>query len=210
MVLFDGFDLLDAVGPYEVLTAAGLFAPSSVTAELVSAEGARAVPSSPAGVTLHAVGPIDPSADVIVVPGAAGRVTGDGEATVPSLLAATLVTDLPTQLGRALRSPGTTVATVCGGSLILAMAGLAEGRPLTTHHLGADLLEASGALLVPARIVDDGDLVSAGGVTSGLDLGIYLVERFLGPQLAHSVESLFEYERRGTVWRSQGLVPEAL
>ena len=61
-----------------------------------------------------------------------------------------------------------------------------------------------------ARVVDDGNLVTAGGVTSGLDLGVYLVERELGPQIAHAVEALFEYERRGTVWCARGLAPLAL
>jgi len=50
-------------------------------------------------------------------------------------------------------------------------------------------------------VVDDGDLVSAGGVTSGLDLGLYLLERDFGPRIAHAVEQLFEYERRGTTWK---------
>jgi len=70
-----------------------------------------------------------------------------------------------------------TVATVCGGSLVLALAGLIEGRRAVTHHLGMDTLDATGAIPVRARVVDDGDLVTAGGVTSGLDLGLYLLER---------------------------------
>ena len=53
---------------------------------------------------------------------------------------------------------------------------------------------------------DDGNLVSAGGVTSGLDLAVYLLERELGPRIAHAVESLFASERRGTVWRATGPV----
>jgi len=70
-----------------------------------------------------------------------------------------------------------------------------------------DLLEATGAIPIQARIVDDGDLITAGGVTSGLDLGLYLLERELGPRIAHAVERLFDYERRGTVWRDSGLDP---
>ncbi len=59
-----------------------------------------------------------------------------------------------------------------------------------------------------ARIVDDGDLVTGGGVTSGLDVALYLVERELGPRIAHAVEQLFEYERRGTVWKAEGNAPK--
>ncbi len=72
-----------------------------------------------------------------------------------------------------------------------------------------DALEATGVRAVDARIVDDGDLVSAGGVTSGLDLGLYLLERTVGPRIAREVELLFQYERRGVVWRDAGLEPVA-
>jgi transcriptional regulator GlxA family with amidase domain len=73
-----------------------------------------------------------------------------------------------------------------------------------------DLLDATGVHAVSARVVDDGDLVSAAGVTSGLDLGLYLLEREVGPQIAHAVEDLFAHERRGTVWRHQGVAPAGL
>ena len=67
--------------------------------------------------------------------------------------------------------------------------------------------DATGVTVVDARVVDDGDLVSSGGVTSGLDLALYLLERSYGPRIAHAVEQLFEYERRGTVWRALGADP---
>jgi transcriptional regulator GlxA family with amidase domain len=108
----------------------------------------------------------------------------------------------------AFAAPDTLVATVCGGGLALAMAGLLDGRTAVTHTLGNDVLEATGTTVVRARVVDDGDLVTAGGVTSGLDLALYLLEREFGPRIAIAVEQLFEYERRGTVWMARG--PEAL
>lgn len=116
----------------------------------------------------------------------------------------TALTDL---IEQALGQTDIVVATVCGGSLILAMGGLLEGRPAVTNHLGMDLLGATGAVPVTARVVDDGNLVTGGGVTSGLDVALYLVERQLGPQIAHAVEELFQYERRGTVWRKAGIAP---
>lgn len=70
-----------------------------------------------------------------------------------------------------------------------------------------DLLEAAGVQPVAARVVDDGDLITAGGVTSGLDLALHLLDRWYGPRIAHAVERLFEYERRGTVWRAAGTPP---
>lgn len=123
------------------------------------------------------------------------------------LLGRTLTTELPALLKAAMDNPEVTVSAVCGGSLVLAMAGLLEGRHATTHHMGLDMLDATGAHAVSARVVDDGDLVTGAGVTSGLDLGLYLLERELGPQIAHAVEELFAHERRGTVWRNEGLVP---
>jgi transcriptional regulator GlxA family with amidase domain len=87
------------------------------------------------------------------------------------------------------------------------MAGLIEGRYAVTHELGMDVLDATGVHPVPARVVDDGDLVSAGGVISGLDVGLHILEREFGPRVAHAVETLFEYERRGIVWRNTGRTP---
>lgn len=210
VVLFDGFDLLDVVAPYEVLLHGGEVTEGALTVRLVSAEGPRDVRSG-AGPALRAEAALDPGrADVIVVPGASGPVDDPletGRDTIPLRLARTLDTPLPELVGRALDGGTTTVATVCGGSLALAMAGLLAGRHAVTHHLGMPLLEATGALPVAARIVDDGNLVSAGGVTSGLDLGLYLLERHLGPRVARAVEDMFEYERRGTVWRATGVEP---
>jgi putative intracellular protease/amidase len=184
VVLFDGFDPLDAIAPHEVLTAAGL----DVT--LVTAEGARTVPSGIPGISLDAADP--GPADLVIVPGAAG--TPD---RVPARLTAALNTPLPEILNSAFSG---TVAAVCGGSLLLAMAGLITGRTATTHHLGMAALASCGVTAIDTRVVDDGNLITAGGVTSGLDLGLYLLERFVSPQAAIEVGRYFEHERRGTVW----------
>jgi transcriptional regulator GlxA family with amidase domain len=211
VVLFDDFDLLDAVAPYEVLAMAGMASGGRLSIELVSAEGARRVPSAPTGVTLDAAGTIDlQRATMLIVPGVAGVVSGDGPDTIPARLGRAMETSLPAILREALATPDLTVATVCGGTLLLGLSGLLQGRPAVTHHLGMELLEATGATPIAARVVDDGNVISAGGVTSGLDLGLYLVERTLGPRIAHAVEAMFEYERRGTVWCARGLEPVAL
>jgi transcriptional regulator GlxA family with amidase domain len=110
-------------------------------------------------------------------------------------------------LREALANPDVIVATVCGGALALAMAGLLEGRHAATHHLGMDVLHATGVTAVAARVVDDGDLVTSAAVTSGLDLALYLLERSYGPKVALAVEALFDYERRGTVWTDTGRTP---
>ncbi|MFF5896834.1 DJ-1/PfpI family protein [Streptomyces argenteolus] len=207
IVLFDGFDPLDVIAPYEVLHAGGLASDGALTVELVSAEGPREVPSGIAPLSLRAAARLDPArAGLVVVPGAAGRMPdGAGPAaddSIPAVLARALETALTPLLAEAVGRPRVCVATVCGGSLLLASAGLIRGRAAVTHHEGMEALGDAGALPVPARVVDDGDLVTAAGVTSGLDLGLYLLEREVGPQTALLVERLFAHERRGVVWRA--------
>ncbi|EST53382.1 thimanine synthesis protein ThiJ [Brevibacillus panacihumi W25] len=210
IVLFDGFDLLDAMAPYEVFCAASTIAEQELQVEFVTAEGPRLVTSGINGLQIEATGGLNPErADIILVPGAAGDVEGDGPDSIPAILNRAANTELTRLIQQALGKGDVVVATVCGGSLLLAMKGLLEGRPAVTHHLGMDVLGAAGAIPVSARVVDDGNLVSGGGVTSGLDVALYLLERELGPRIAHAVEQLFEYERRGTVWREKGIAPSS-
>jgi putative intracellular protease/amidase len=223
IVLFDGFDPLDVIAPFEVLYAGGTASAGALSVELASAEGPREVVSGTGGLTLRATAALDPVlADWIIVPGASGPLGTDNEdrdsddllaaepaanregVPIPVLLARTIQTPLPDLIRIAMKDPAVLVATICGGSLLLAMAGLLEGRHAVTHHLGMDVLDATGTHAVHARVVDDGDFISAGGVTSGLDLAVYLLERELGPRIALAVEQLFAYERRGTVWRAVG------
>ena len=213
LVLFDGFDPLDVIAPLEVLSAGGDLARGALQVMLVSAEGPRQVVSGTAGVALEATAALDPTLPgFVVVPGASGPVEGDPDEvdTIPVLLARVGSTGLPALVQQALVNPEIVVATVCGGSLVLAMAGLLDGRTAVTHHQGMDLLDALGVTAVNARVVDDGDLVSAGGVTSGLDLGLHLLERAFGAAVPLAVERLFAYERRGMVWHAGGVVPVAV
>lgn len=208
IVLFDGFDLLDAIAPYEVFNAASMYTDKALKVELVTAEGPRSVTSGVNGLTIEAIDTLDPECEgIILVPGAAGDVEGDGPDSIQAILGKAMNTGLTTKVKSALEHKDIVIATVCGGSLLLAMGGVLEGRHVVTHRLGMDLLGATGAIPVPARVVDDGNLVTGGGVTSGLDVALYLVERELGPRIAHEIEQLFEYERRGTVWRAEGIVP---
>jgi len=163
--------------------------------ELVSAEGPRPVVSGTRGMVLQATGQLDPAKPgYVIVPGASGPIEGDpddGVVTIPVLLARFGETAAVALVREAMANPDVTVATVCGGSLALAMAGLLEGRHAVTHQLGMDVLEATGVTVVHARVVDDGDLVTAGGVTSGLDLALHLLQRSYGPRVALAIESLF-------------------
>jgi transcriptional regulator GlxA family with amidase domain len=76
--------------------------------------------------------------------------------------------------------------------MILAHTGLLDGRPATIHAGARDDL-AGVADVRTDRIVDDGDVLTAGGVTAGLDLGLHLIERFAGPELAETVRTNVEY-----------------
>jgi transcriptional regulator GlxA family with amidase domain len=95
------------------------------------------------------------------------------------------------------------VATVCTGAMLATAAGLTRGRPAVTHHGAIEDLRTAGAEVIEARVVDDGDLVTAGGVTSGIDMALWLVERHFGAELATAVAAEIEHPRHGEVWRAR-------
>ncbi|BDT73440.1 HTH-type transcriptional regulator CdhR [Comamonadaceae bacterium OS-4] len=98
--------------------------------------------------------------------------------------------------------PGTRLASICSGALLLAQAGCLDGRHCTTHHtLIADLQAlAPRAQVVSDRIfVDDGEVLTSAGITTGIDLALYLIEQEAGAELAARVaRRLVMYQRRGT------------
>jgi transcriptional regulator GlxA family with amidase domain len=106
--------------------------------------------------------------------------------------------ELPAAIAR-LHRAGVAVGSVCTGAMLLSAAGLTRGRPATTHASAVPDLRAAGAEVVDARVVDDGDLVTAGGVTSGIDLALWLVERNWGADLADRIATEMEHDRRGPV-----------
>lgn len=192
IILFDGFDDMDALAPHEVLRRAAR-ARSDFSVDLATLDGAAQITTA-YGVTLdtpHALG----QPDLIVVPGG-----GWNDRALHGARAEAERGAIPAALSAA-HARGAIIATVCTGAMLASAAGLMRGRHATTHHSAIAELRASGAEIVAARVVDDGDLISAGGVTSGLDLALWLVERFFGPALASAIEADMEYERRGTVWR---------
>jgi transcriptional regulator GlxA family with amidase domain len=106
--------------------------------------------------------------------------------------------DLP-KLIRSAHLGGTQIASVCTGAMLLAGAGLPTGKPATIHAGAIEELHDAGATIVEgARVVDLGDIVTAAGVRSGLDLALWLVERLAGTDVAREVSA--EIERRSDVW----------
>ncbi|AGB14810.1 transcriptional regulator containing an amidase domain and an AraC-type DNA-binding HTH domain [Halovivax ruber XH-70] len=197
IVLFDGFDELDAVGPYEVFDTARSFG-ADLTVSLVTLDTPGQVTASH-GLRVEADGSLstDAAPDLLVVPGG-GWTSDDGgvrrvvdEGRLPAVAAE-------------LAAAGTTVASVCTGAMILAEAGLVDGRPATTHEAALDDLAAVAGEVYddPAvRAVDDGDVLTAGGVTAGIDLALWLVEREFDADVAAAVATELEHERRGTIVR---------
>jgi transcriptional regulator GlxA family with amidase domain len=106
---------------------------------------------------------------------------------------------------RELRAGGAVMASVCTGALLLAKAGITDGRPATTHRAALDDLAAHGADVDrEARVVDDGDLLTCGGVTSGLDLALHLAQREWGAELAGRIARLMEHEVVGPIRLTAG------
>ncbi len=186
IVVFDGFDELDALGPYEVFRNAGL------DARLLTREPAERVTGSH-GLAIEAQGRLDGSFDLVVVPGGGWNDRAERGAWGEARRG-----DLPRELAR-LHGEGTPLASVCTGGMLLSAAGLLRGRPATTHHEALDELAEAGAETREERVVDDGDIVTAGGVTSGIDLALWIVERELGLEAAERVAREMEHDRRGSV-----------
>jgi transcriptional regulator GlxA family with amidase domain len=194
--LYDGVEEQDFTGPLAVL---GVM--DDVEFTYVSTSGPGTVTAS-SGMEIVVRSPWAPgSADLILVPGGG---YGDGSAVDTQIRDGVL----PKALADAQR-PGVILAAVCTGTLLLSAAGITTGRPSTTHHIAKDDLRAQGATVLDARVVDDGDLVTSGGVTSGIDLGLWLAERLYGTEAALLAEEVLEHQRRGTVWRRPQAAPAA-
>ena len=187
IVIFDGVDELDALGPAEVFrnaerAGAGLTCAlvTRVPQELVT--GSHRMRLAPDGI--HR-----PGADMLLVPGGGWNDHADvgawGEAQRGLLPA--MIADAA--------AAGCTIASVCTGALLLAAAGVIGNRRATTHHGAYDALRETGAQVVTDRIVDDGDLLTCGGVTSGIDLALWIVERFVGAELAEGISRQMEWPR---------------
>ena len=170
ILLFDRFTVLDAIGPYQVLS--GLPGADVV---FVADEPGHLVLSARA--TLADV----PRPDVIVVPGGPGQSGQMQDGPVHRWL-------------RDADQTSTWTTSVCTGSLILAAAGLLTGRRATSHWLALDELGRLGATPVSERVVTDGKYVTAAGVSSGIDMGLTLAGRMAGDQVAQSIQLMIEYD----------------
>jgi transcriptional regulator GlxA family with amidase domain len=182
ILLYDGFDDLDAFGPYEVLTGAGLdtrFVTLEPCDAVTTSHGARVIPEGVLG---------DP--DLVLVPGGGWSDRNAAGARAEAERGA-----IPEALARR-HAAGGRVGSVCTGAMLLASAGLLRGRPAVTHHSAHDDLRAAGAdVREDERFVDDGDIVTAAGVTSGIDLALHLVSEARGERAAQAAAREIEWQR---------------
>lgn len=192
IVLFDGFDEMDAIGPFEVFRNAGF------DARLVAVGDAATVTGSH-GMTVELHERREGLPDAVMVPGG-----GWSDGNAAGARAEAERGDIPRRLVE-LHEQGVRVLSVCTGGMLVAATGLLEGRPAITHHSAIDDLRASGAVVhEDARVVDDGDVVTSGGVTSGIDMALHVVERERGRAAADAVAREMEHRRDERVLQPQG------
>jgi transcriptional regulator GlxA family with amidase domain len=195
IVLFDGVAEQDFIGPNEVFSIAGKASGGAVRVGYVTGTVPRQITAVGGTTVVVANGWSPRDADLFIVPG--GGFTGPDE---PGVAAEIQKGELPRSIAEAARRKQLVISSVCTGALLLAAAGLVSGRPCTTHHMVTDQLAESGGVLKDARVVDDGDLITSAGNTSGLDLALHVLNRELGSDLAVRIEKIIEFEARGTVW----------
>ena len=88
----------------------------------------------------------------------------------------------------------TWTTSVCTGSLLLAAAGILDGVPATTHWLAREQLAELGAKVVPDRVVEHGKIITAAGVSAGIDMGLRLIQKMLGDEAAQAIQLGIEYD----------------
>ena len=175
--IFPDFTALDAVGPYEVLR-------SLPDAKVVFAAAERGlIRTDSQFIGLHAdaaLSEID-AADVLVVPGGRGtRAAMRDEALLDWI--------------RRIHATTRYTTSVCTGSLVLGAAGLLTGLDATTHWAQTKLLETTGAHYTEQRVVQQDKIVTAAGVSSGIDMALTLAAQIAGDDVAKSIQLIIEYD----------------
>lgn len=185
IALFPTVEELDWVGPWEVLTSwathfpddgVRVFTVADTTDVVTCAKGARVLPD----VTWDDA----PSFDVLVYPGGQGTRPQLGDERIRARV-------------RQAAESGALLTSVCSGALVYADAGLLDGRPATTHWAALDELAAISPdieIRKDVRWVDDGDIVTAAGVSAGIDMALHLVRRLHSEGRAREVRAFIQYD----------------
>ncbi|MEM1416334.1 MAG: DJ-1/PfpI family protein [Myxococcota bacterium] len=179
-LLFDGITALDVIGPYEVLARL-----PGAKARFVSVGGAP-VKTDDGLLSLGGTAAVEDTAhlDVLVVPGGYGTralATKEAHAELRAWV-------------KGIAANARVMASVCTGSFVLGAAGLLEGRRATSHWRWVDDLRNWGATPTRERVVDEGDLITAAGVASGIDMALTLAARLTAPKVAQAIQLGIEYD----------------
>jgi transcriptional regulator GlxA family with amidase domain len=176
-LLYDRFTALDIIGPHDVLNSV----PGNES--IFVAEQRGPIRNESDTLSLVADASIDEvrSPDIVVVPGGFGN-------------RALLEHEPLHEWIRTVHENTAWTTSVCTGALLLAAAGLLDGVPATTHWLARDLLAELGAKPVPERVVQHGKIVTAAGVSSGIDMALRLVQQINGDDVAKAVQLGIEYD----------------
>jgi transcriptional regulator GlxA family with amidase domain len=177
ILIFDGLTVLDAIGPYEALRSVPGWEVRFVAPE----PGEVRADSGALGLVADAgLGEVT-GPDIVLVPGGAGnRPLMEDERVLDWLRVADGSTRWTT--------------SVCTGSLVLGAAGLLEGRRATSHWLYLERLREFGAEPASERVVEDGKVMTAAGVSSGIDMALRLIAREAGDEVAQAVQLGIEYD----------------
>jgi putative intracellular protease/amidase len=177
ILLYDGFTALDAIGPYEVLSRLPGARATFVASEPGPVRTDNGMLSLVAERSLQDV----PAPEIVLVPGGPGEVAA--RAGGPAL-----------QWLRSAHETSKWTTSVCTGSLILAAAGLLDCKRATSHWLALDALSALGADAVSERVVFDGKIVTAAGVSAGIDMALTLAAQIAGDEVAQAIQLGIEYD----------------
>jgi putative intracellular protease/amidase len=175
--LFDRFTALDAVGPYEVLSRL-----PGARVDFVALEpGIYRTDTRMLALSVERTYWDVPSPDVLVFPGGFGtRALMQDEATIDWV--------------QRVHEQSRYTTSVCTGALVLGAAGLLEGLEATTHWMSRPILADLGARAVERRVVEQGKVITAAGVSAGIDMALILAERIAGPEVAQAVQLGIEYD----------------
>ena len=177
LLVFDRLTALDAVGPYEVLSRL-----PGADLRLVAKEvGVKRTDTGALGLEADLALSELTDPDVVVVPGGAGSRPLMSDAEVLDWV-------------RSAHETSTWTTSVCTGSLVLGAAGLLAGKRATTHWAYLDRLRELGADPVSERVVEDGKVITAAGVSAGIDMALGLAARIAGEQVAHAIQLGIEYD----------------
>ncbi|HEY7960471.1 MAG TPA: DJ-1/PfpI family protein [Solirubrobacteraceae bacterium] len=177
ILIYPRFTALDAIGPYEVLSRL----PGATVTFVAEHAGPIRTDTGALGVLADASLAQKPAPDIVLVPGGPGT--------------AALMQDGPVHAWlRAAHASTTWTASVCTGSLILAAAGVLEGRRATSNWQALQELRGLGVDVVEERVVFDGKLATSAGVTAGIDMALTLVAKIAGEELAQAIQLGLEYD----------------